>query len=243
MKKIIVSASFLMLITFSGCETAQQVLNSLPNSTTNGSLTTQQIVAGLKEALTVGTQNGTNQLSAVDGFFKNAAVKILMPPEAQKVVSTLQSVGLGSVVDKAVLSMNRAAEDAAKSATPIFVNAIKQMTITDALGILKGGNQAATDYFKNKTTHALTAAFSPIVNKALQQTDATKYWNDVFTVYNQFSTNKVNTNLNAYVTGKAIDGIFYEVGQEEAKIRQDPAARVTDILKKVFGSSLATSGS
>ena len=243
MKKIIVSASFLMLITFSGCETAQQVLNSLPNSTTNGSLTTQQIVAGLKEALTVGTQNGTNQLSAVDGFFKNAAVKILMPPEAQKVVSTLQSVGLGSVVDKAVLSMNRAAEDAAKSATPIFVNAIKQMTITDALGILKGGNQAATNYFKNKTTRALTAAFSPIVNKALQQTDATKYWNDVFTVYNQFSTNKVNTNLNAYVTGKAIDGIFYEVGQEEAKIRQDPAARVTDILKKVFGSSLATSGS
>ncbi|TKK66928.1 DUF4197 domain-containing protein [Ilyomonas limi] len=243
MKKIILAASFAMLMAFSGCETAQQVLSSLPTDANNGGLTTQQIVAGLKEALTVGTQNGTNQLSAVDGFFKNAAVKILMPPEAQKVVSTLQSVGLGSVVDKAVLSMNRAAEDAAKSATPIFVNAIKQMTITDALGILKGGNQAATNYFKNKTTRALTAAFSPIVNKALQQTDATKYWNDVFTVYNQFSTNKVNTNLNAYVTSKAIDGIFYEVGQEEAKIRQDPAARVTDILKKVFGSSLATSGS
>lgn len=244
MKKIIVLASLMILVTFSGCETAQQVLNSLPNSTTtNGGLTTEQIVAGLKEALTVGTQNGTNQLSAADGFFKNAAVKILMPPEAQKVVSTLQSVGLGSVVDKAVLSMNRAAEDAAKSATPIFVNAIKQMTITDAIGILKGGNQAATNYFKNKTTKALTKAFSPIVNKALQQTDATKYWNDVFTVYNQFSTNKINTDLTAYVTGKAIDGIFYEVGQEEAKIRQDPAARVTDILKKVFGSSLATSGS
>jgi hypothetical protein len=244
MKRIIISASFAVLIAFSGCDTAQQVLNSLPTSTTtNGGLTTEQIVAGLKEALTVGTQNGTTKLSAVDGFFKDAAVKILMPPEAQKVVSTLQSVGFGSVVDKAVLSMNRAAENAAKSASPIFVNAIKEMTITDALGILKGGNQSATNYFKNKTTTALTAAFKPIVSKALQQTDATKYWNDVFSVYNQFSTNKVNTDLTAYVTGKAIDGIFYQVGQEEIKIRQDPAARVTDILKKVFGSSLATSGS
>jgi len=140
------------------------------------------------------------------------------------------------------LSMNRAAENAAKSATPIFVNAIKQMTITDALGILKGGSQSATNYFKSKTTNALTIAFKPIVDKALQQTDATKYWNDVFSVYNQFSSNKVNTDLTAYVTGKAIDGIFYQVGQEEIKIRQDPAARVTDILKKVFGSSLATSG-
>ena len=244
MKKLLIAASFAMLTAFSGCDTAQQVLNSIPGSTTtNGGLTTEQIVAGLKEALTVGTQNGTTKLSAVDGFFKDAAVKILMPPEAQKVVSTLQSVGLGNVVDKAVLSMNRAAENAAKSATPIFVNAIKQMTITDALGILKGGSQSATNYFKSKTTNALTVAFKPIVDKALQQTDATKYWNDVFSVYNQFSSNKVNTDLTAYVTGKAIDGIFYQVGQEEIKIRQDPAARVTDILKKVFGSSLATSGS
>jgi hypothetical protein len=244
MKKIFISASLVMLIAFSGCDTAQQVLNSLPNSTTtNGGLTTEQIVAGLKEALTVGTQNGTNRLSAVDGFFKNAAVKILMPPEAQKVVSTLQSVGLGSVVDKAVLSMNRAAEDAAKSATPIFVTAIKQMTIPDAINILKGSNQAATNYFKGKTISPLTSAFKPVVDKALQQTDATKYWSDVFTVYNKFSTNKVNTDLTEYVTGKAIDGIFYEIAQEEIKIRQDPAARVTDLLKKVFGSSLATSGS
>lgn len=243
MKKIIVSASFVVLIAFSGCDTAQQVLSSLPNSgANNSSLSTQQIVAGLKEALTVGTQNSTGQLSSVDGFFKNAAVKILMPAEAQKVVSTLQSVGMGSVVDKAVLSMNRAAEDAAKSATPIFVNAIKQMTITDAIGILKGGNQSATNYFKNKTTGALTKAFKPTISNALQKTDATKYWNDVFSVYNQFSTNKINTDLTAYVTGKAIDGIFYEVAQEEIKIRKDPAARVTDLLKKVFGSSLATSG-
>ena len=234
-KNLIVISSLFIL--FSGCETAQQVLNSLPAATSE--LTRDQVAAGLKEALTVGTQNSTNQLSAADGFFKNAAIKILMPPEAQKVVSTLQTLGLSSLVDKAVLSMNRAAEDAAQSATPIFVNAIRQMTITDAIGILKGGNNAATNYFKNKTTADLTAAFSPAVNKALQQTNATKYWNDVFTVYNQFSKNKIDTDLSSYVTGKAIDGIFYQVAIEEQKIRQNPAARVTDLLKKVFGSSLA----
>jgi len=231
-----------VFVTMSGCETAQQVLNSLPDAAGTNGLSSAQIAAGLKEALTVGTQNSTSQLSAVDGFFKNAAIKILMPPEAEKVVSTLKTIGLNSLVDKAVLSINRAAEDASKSATPIFVNAIKQMTITDAIGILKGGNNAATNYFKSKTTADLTATFSPIVNKALQQTSATKYWNDIFTAYNQFTKNKVETDLSSYVTGKAIDGIFYEVAIEEQKIRQNPAARVTDLLKKVFGSSLANSG-
>lgn len=235
MKKVLVVCSLFFLL--SGCETAQQVLNSLPANTSG--LTAEQVAAGLKEALTIGTQNSTNQLSAADGFFKNAAIKILMPPEAQKVVSTLQSLGLNSLVDKAVLSMNRAAEEASQSATPIFVNAIKQMTITDAIGILRGGNNAATNYFKTKTTVDLTAAFSPVVNKALQQTNATKYWNDVFTVYNQFSKNKIDTDLGSYVTGKAIDGIFYEVAIEEQKIRENPAARVTDLLKKVFGSPMA----
>ncbi len=237
MKKIILVAS--LFIFFTGCETARQVLNSLPSSTTGG-LSSEQVAAGLKEALTIGTQNSTNQLSAVDGFFKNAALKILMPPEAEKVVSTMKTLGLGSLVDKAVLSMNRAAEDASKNATPIFVNAIKQMTITDAIGILKGGNNAATMYFKNKTTAQLSDAFSPVVQKALKQTDATKYWNDIFTAYNAFTKEKVNPDLSAYVTGKAIDGIFYEVALEEQKIRQNPAARVTDLLKKVFGSTLAS---
>ncbi len=237
MKRLLIICSLFLF--FSGCETAQQVLNSLPANTTG--LSSEQVAAGLKEALTIGTQNSTNQLSAVDGFFKNAAIKILMPPEAEKVISTLKSLGLNSLVDKAVLSMNRAAEDASKSATPIFVNAIKQMTITDAIGILRGGNNAATAYFKSKTTADLTAAFNPAINKALQQTSATKYWNDVFTVYNQFSKNKVDTDLSSYVTGKTIDGIFYQVAVEEQKIRQNPAARVTDLLKKVFGSSLANS--
>ncbi|WP_153796760.1 DUF4197 domain-containing protein [Foetidibacter luteolus] len=232
MKKLLAISLLFML---SGCDTVQQVLNS----TTSGGLTSAEIASGLKEALTIGTQNSSSKLSAVDGFFANAAIKILMPPEAQKVESTLRNVGLGGVVDKAVLSMNRAAEDAAKSAAPIFINAIKQMTITDAIGILKGGNNAATNYFKDKTTAALTEAFRPTINSALSKVNATKYWSDVFTTYNKFSNKPVNTDLSAYVTGKAIDGIFFQVAQEEQKIRKDPAARVTDLLKKVFGSSAA----
>jgi hypothetical protein len=162
-----------------------------------------------------------------------------MPPEAQKVETTLRNVGLGSVVDKAVLAMNRGAEEAAKSATPIFVNAIRQMSITDALGILRGGDFAATNYFKQKTTAALTSAFRPVITDALGKVNATRYWADVFSMYNKFSKTPVNTDLTAYVTERAIDGIFHEVGLEEQKIRRDPAARVTELLKTVFGSAMA----
>ena len=231
-------AAILCFTVCSSCDTAKQLLNNLPQN--GGGLSTDDIVAGLKQALTVGTQNGTTKLSAVDGFFADAAIKVLMPPEAQKVESTLRGIGLGSVVDKAILSMNRAAEDAAKSATPIFVDAIKQMTISDALGILKGGDFAATNYFKQKTTLALTNAFKPVIAQSLDKVNATKYWKDVFSAYNRFSSTPVNTDLAAYVTGKAVDGIFHEVGLEEQKIRKDPAARVTDLLKKVFGSNAAT---
>jgi hypothetical protein len=227
----------LVLLLLTSCETAQQVLNNLPASTSTTN--TNQIAAALKEALTIGTQNSANRLSSVNGFFANAALKILMPPEAQKVESTLRNLGLGSVVDKAILSMNRGAEEAAKSATPIFVNAIKQMSITDAIGILKGGDFAATNYFKSKTTTELTNAFRPAITEALKKVDATKYWADVFSTYNKFSKTPVNTDLTAYVTEKAVAGIFQEVGLEEQKIRKDPAARVTDLLKTVFGSTLA----
>lgn len=226
-----------LILPSTGCETSQQILNNLPSY---GQLSSTQIAAGLKEALTIGTQNSANKLSAANGFFANAALKILLPPEAQKVESTLRNLGMGSVVDKAILSLNRGAEEAAKSASPIFVNAIKQMTITDALGILKGGNNAATNYFKDKTTASLTAAFKPVISEALKKVDATKYWTDLFTVYNKFSSTPVNTDLTAYVTEKAISGIFQEVATEEQKIRQDPAARVTDLLKTVFGSAQAT---
>jgi hypothetical protein len=146
---------------------------------------------------------------------------------------------MGSLVDKAILSINRAAEDAARGAGTIFINAVRQMTITDAVNILKGGDFAATNYFKAKTTSALAESFRPVINNALKNVNATKYWGDVISVYNQFSATKINTDLTAYVTQRAMDGIFYQVGLEEQKIRRDPVARTTDILKKVFGSKLA----
>ena len=230
---------FFLSITFASCETANQVLQGVGQVYGNGGLTNTDIVAGLKQALSIGTQNGTNKLSAADGFFKNAAVKILMPEEAKKVESTLRNMGMGSMVDKAVLSMNRAAEDAAKGAGSIFITAVKEMTITDAVNILKGGDFAATNYFKAKTTIALANQFRPVIENALKNVNATKYWGDVTSLYNQFSSNKVNTDLTGYVTQRAMDGIFLQLGLEEQKIRKDPVARTTDLLKKVFGSQTA----
>jgi len=225
--------SVLMVVFFSA---QSQNLSSVLNSVKSGKLSTDDIGAGLKEALNVGVQKGTAQLSAVNGFFGNAAVKILMPPEAQKAEKTLRGMGLGKQVDDAILSMNRAAEDAAKSAAPIFLNAIKQMTITDAVGILKGGDDAATKYLRTKTTVSLTAAFSPVIKQSLEKVDATKYWNSVFSTYNKIPfVKKVNTDLAAYVTDKALTAIFYQVALEEANIRKNPLAQTTNLLKSVFG--------
>jgi hypothetical protein len=208
----------------------------LKGSTGKSALSNEEIISGLKEALNVGANNSTDKLSAVDGFFRDAAIKILMPEEAKKVEKTLRNVGMGKQVDNAILSMNRAAEDAAKSAAPIFLDAIKGMSIGDGLSILKGGDHAATEFLKNKTTASLTEAFRPIIEQSLQKTGATKHWNTVFTTYNKFSTDKVNTDLVAYVTEKALAGIFYQVALEEQKIRKDPMARTTDLLKKVFAN-------
>lgn len=232
MKKIYLF-SLILTFSFSSCETARGILDSV---NTNGTLSNADVVRGLKEALKVGTDTATSHLSVTDGFFKDAMIKILMPPEAQSVEKTLRSVGLGGTIDKAVLSMNRAAEDASKYVGNIFINSIKQMTIQDAFGILRGGNTAATNYLKEKTTLQLTTAFTPIVSKSLDKVDATRYWKDVFTVYNKFSNKPVNADLTAYVTQKALDGLFYEIGLEEQSIRKDPVARVTDILKKVFAN-------
>lgn len=238
MKKMILLTA-LFCTTFASCDTAKQILDGVNTAYGNGGLTNADIVSGLREALTVGTRNGTSKLSSVDGFFKDAAIKILLPEEAKKVESTLRSVGMGSLVDKAILSMNRAAEDAAKGAGTIFVSAIKQMTITDAVNILKGGDFAATNYFKAKTTQSLAQSFKPVIDKALANVNATKYWTDVTSMYNTVSKNKINTDLSAYVTQKAMEGIFYQVGLEEQRIRKDPVARTTEILKKVFGSQVA----
>ena len=200
-----------------------------------GILSNEDIVNGLKEALRVGTDSSTSRLSKVDGFFADAAVKILMPEEAKKVENTLRSLGMGKLVDKAVLSMNRAAEDAAKGVGTIFWNSIRQMSIKDGVGILRGGDFAATDYLKKTTTAELTEKFRPVIQSSLAKVDATKYWKDVFSAYNKFSSTQVNTDLIAYVTERALGGLFFNIGLEEQKIRKDPAARVTDILKKVFG--------
>lgn len=200
------------------------------------SLSNDDIVAGLKEALAVGSQKGANSLSQVDGFFANAALKILLPPEAEKVESTLRKVGLGKQVDDAILSMNRAAEDACKSAAPIFGNAIKQMSFQDALGILKGGDTAATGYLRGKTSTELTNAFRPVITQSLEKVNATKYWNTLISSYNKINIlgKKINPDLSAYVTEKALGGIFHQVAEEEKNIRKDPLARSSEILKKVF---------
>jgi hypothetical protein len=211
---------------------ANTVLN---NGKTSG-LSSEDIVSGLKEALSVGAQKSSNQLSSVDGFFKDAVIKILMPEEAKKVESKLRMLGMGDLVDNAILSMNRAAEDASKSAAPIFLNAIKSMTIKDGLNILKGSDTAATGYLRSATTVQLVNAFKPIIEESLKKVNATKYWNDVFSAYNKVSFKKVDTDLSSYVTTRALNGLFYYVAVEEKNIRKDPAARVSDILKKVFGS-------
>jgi len=200
------------------------------------SLSTGDISAGLKEALQVGAKNAAGKLSAADGFFGNAALKILLPPEAQKLEKTLREYGMNKQVDDAILSMNRAAEDASKSATPIFVDAIKGMSINDAVGILKGSDTSATAYLKGKTTSQLTDAFKPVIQQSLDKVDATSYWATLTNYYNKIPfVKKINTDLAAYVTDKALVGMFLTVAQEEQKIRKDPVAQTTDILKKVFG--------
>lgn len=239
MKRIIL-LSILALISFQSLQAQvvkdllKKVANS--NSGSGSNLSNDDIISGLKEALRVGTDSSTKKLSKLDGFFGDAAIKILMPEEAKKMEKTLRSFGMGSLVDKAILSMNRAAEDAANGVGDIFWNAIKQMSIKDGLQILRGGDFAATDYLKSNTTKVLTEKFRPVIEASLTKVDATKYWKDVFTAYNKFSSTPVNTDLNAYVTEKALGGLFYNIGLQEQKIRKDPAAQVTDILKKVFSS-------
>lgn len=208
------------------------------NNSSSGNITQTEMVNALKEALTQGINKGADKVSVTDGYFKNAAIKILMPDEAKMVESKLRQVGLGSLVDNAILSMNRAAEQAAKESKPIFINAIKNITITDALSILKGPDDAATSYLKTNTSTQLTEKFTPIIKKALDNTQATKYWSDVFTNYNKIpGVQKVNPDLTKYVTQKALDGLFKMIAEEEFAIRKDPLARGTDLLKKVFGKN------
>lgn len=213
------------------------IISGITGIGNSGSLTNTDISSGLKEALQIGASNAAKKLSIADGFFGNAALKILMPPEAQKIEKTLRSVGMGKQVDDAILSMNRAAENASQSAAPIFVNAIKGMTITDAVGILKGNDTAATSYLRGKTTSQLTDAFKPVIQESLDKVNATSYWSTLMSAYNAIPfVSKINTDLAGYVTDKALSGMFLTVSQEEKNIRKDPVAQTTDILKKVFGN-------
>ena len=210
----------------------------IPKTTTGTGLSSEEVAKGLKEALNVGITKGANIASAVDGFYKNSAIKIPFPPEVQQVESKLRQIGLGSEVDKFVLALNRAAEDAAKQSKPIFVNAITSMTIQDAFGILKGEKDAATQYLKRTTTSQLTSTFLPVVKSSLEKVNATKYYKDLVNTYNKIPlVKKVNPDLDGYATQKSIDGLFYLVAQEEANIRTNTFARNSDLLKKVFAQA------
>ncbi|WP_031527056.1 DUF4197 domain-containing protein [Dyadobacter crusticola] len=204
----------------------------------NTGLGENEIVQGLKEALNVGISNGSAEASKVDGFFKNELIKIAVPPEAQKVAETLRKMGLGAQVDKFTLSLNRAAEDAAKKSKPIFVKAITSMTVPDALGILKGQDDAATQYLRKSTNDDLFKTFYPVVDSTLNLNKATEYYEDIVNTYNQIPlVKKVNPDLKEYATQKTIDGLYVLIAQEEKKIRENPGARVTDLLKKVFSKA------
>ena len=230
MKRIFFALMF--SVVFCGCD----VINQLPQST--GIVTESEAGQGIKEALSQGLVKSVLHFNREDGFFKDALYKILLPTEAKKIENTLRDLGMGSMVDKAILQINRGAEDAAGYAKPIFSDAIRSMTISDAIGLLKNGDTSATHFFRTKTTEALTAAFLPVIKSSLDKLQATKYYGDLVTRYNNFPTTfkKLNPDLAGYVTGKATDALFNLVAQEERNIRSNIAARTTELLRKVFGA-------
>ncbi len=232
MKKILVAVSVAFLL--SGCD----VLQNLPTGI--GGVTEGEAGQGIKEALSQGLAGAVLQLNKPDGFFKDALYKILLPPDAKKIENTLRDLGMNKMVDNAILQINRGAEDAAGYAKPIFADAIKSMTLQDAIGLVKNGDTSATHFFREKTTAKLMAAFLPIIKSSLDKVQATKYYGDVVNTYNSFPTSfkKINPDLQGFVTMKATEALFDLVAKEEINIRTNFAARTTDILKKVFGQKL-----
>lgn len=233
-----------VVLLFNSCDTLQQA-GGIPGTTGTASATPtgSEISSGIKQALQIGLQDGVKQVSAVDGYFKNPLIKILFPPNAQKVESTLRNIGLGNLCDQVELSLNRAAEDAARQAGPIFMNALQKMTLTDATHILLGTDTAATSYFRRATTSELVAKFSPVIAGSLNKVNATRYWSEVTTRYNQLPLVKpVNTDLTAYVTDQAVNGLFLMVAEKEKEIRNQLSARTTPLLKKVFNYAAREQG-
>lgn len=229
MKKIFTVA--LSVILLSGCD----VLSKLPTGV-GGGITEGEAGQGIKEALSQGLAGAVLKLNKEDGFFKDALYKILLPPDAKKVENTLRTLGFNNMVDKAILQINRGAEDAAGYAKPIFVDAIRSMTLQDAIGLVKNGDTSATHFFREKTTDKLIAAFLPVIKASLDKVDATKYYGDMVSKYNSIPlVKKINPDLAGFVTDKATAALFDLVAIEEKNIRTNIAARTTDILKKVFG--------
>lgn len=244
MRKIMIPAlAFtLALMSFRGCDVMDSA-NTILGGTTNGQqpgLSNEEVIKGLKEALSVGTNNSSAATSKEDGFFKNERIFLPFPPDAIKVKEKVESLGMKSQVDKFVLTLNRAAEESTKEAAPIFLKAITGMSIGDGFNILKGADNAATKYLEDKTSTELYNAFKPKVQAAISKVELTKHWEPIINKYNAVTKltggEQINPDLEDYVTKRAIAGLFTLIADEELKIRKDPVARVNDILKKVFSS-------
>ncbi len=229
---------FLLLIIFqlSSCAELQQVIDNLPQETTGGlGLSNVDIGNGLRQALDKGISKQVTKLTQKDGFYRNQLVKIALPSELQKVDKSLRDIGLGNLADEGLKVLNRAAEDAVKEATPIFVNAVKQITFNDAKQILLGNKDAATQYLKGTTSTALYGKFNPVIEKSFSKVGATKIWSNIIKKYNAIPfTNNVNPDLTDYVTGEALSGIYKMISIEEGEIRTKLSSRTTDVLRKVF---------
>ncbi len=244
MKKTVIWISVVLISCFAvSCDTLQPMAGGIGSNSgttsSSGSATStptgNEINSALKQVLDMGIKQGVEQVSQKDGFFKNALIKILFPPQAQKVEQTLRKIGMGNICDQFILSVNRAAENASKEALPIFVNALKRMSFSDATRILLGSDTAATHYFRTATTSELAKKFQPVISKSLNQVDATKYWGTITNQYNKLPlVQPINTDLSAYVTQKAIDGLFQMVAQKEIQVRDNISGRSTPLLKKVF---------
>ena len=229
MKKIVLPLLFSVSFILNGCNELYQVVN------TTSSNSVFNISEGLKQALEVGVSSGVDLLSRDGGYFKDQAVKILLPNELRQVDSALRKIGLTSLADEGLKILNKAAESAVNEAKPIFISAIKNMTISDAMGILKGDEVAATNYLKNSTFSSLETAFAPKIEASLSRVGADRIWNDIITQYNQIPfVKKVEPNLTSYVTHQAINGLFVKIGDKEKEIRTNIAARTTPLLKSVF---------
>lgn len=227
--------ALMMIFSLSSCDVLQEVAEGALGSGGAAALTEGQIGDGLKQALKQGVRKGVDILAVKDGYFKNNAVKILFPPEAQKVEKTLRDIGAGNLVDNSIEKLNRAAEGAATGAKDIFVNAITKMTIQDATNILMGEKDACTQFLKRTTSEDLYSRFQPVIKNSLNKVGAVNAWSQVITRYNKIPmVQKVNPDLDDHVTNKAMDGLFVMVEKEEGNIRQNPTARATDLMKKVF---------